>query len=234
MLISIRLFLRAGGWMVIILLIILAVIVPQFVKNQSTSRALASYGTQISAQVTGRDVQQKFSGGAWYFLDYTFAPPGRSKVYIRHQEVTADIHANSQIGSMITVVFLPQTPKVAHADPHNLGRGSWLSVGAIVIVLLSAVLLGYRAFTQAKVAFRARQNIRGRAKGVIVKRRIIRLISEVDFTQLPAGSHPTYRSFPRIFWGHKAMRDGTLVSLALSDAGAFLWEDLLLPRGYAP
>ena len=232
MLILPRLFLRAGGWMGLVLIAIAWIMLPLSIHQTFETRALKDQGVQVLGVIT--DKWQSPGSDAILAIDYTFAPEGGAPLSVSHHYVSARFWAAHPVGAAIPITYLPENPAVNAAEPSDMRHGAW--IGMLVGLALAALGLGlsFWAAHHALRAWEARRDVREVVDGVVTHRRLVRLISELEFTRLPEDAHPTHTSFPRLLWGHGWARKGTPVRLALTGNGTWLLSDLMLPKDFAP
>lgn len=231
-----RLFIRCGGWIALIPLIIGLTSTLSAITLTRNAAMLAQHGIPATATVmakriaegshTGTPERQRPSDS--YYITLRFTPDNAAEISVEHQVRAAFYHI-LDVGRTFQIRYLPDNPDIRELYEGELT--SWS--GSTQIVGLTFAVFGFAAcIWVAKTAIRAmraRENV-----GVVIETYVTHrslwppLFNRMHYRIGNGDAAKIHKTFIHPVWAYRGLKRGDKIRVAITDQGPYWAKDLFL------
>lgn len=231
-----RLFIRCGGWVALIpLLIGLMSTIGAITLNQNAAR-LATDGVPATATVVSKRIpegshtttQERQRPSDDHLITIRFAPQNAAEITAEHR-TSGPFYRAHDVGQAFTIRYLPDDPDIRELYIGQVASRSTSSQFAGMIFALTGFAASLWFARTAIRATRARENI-----GMIIETYVThRPLWPPVFNrmQYQVGTGPTakfHKTFIRPIWAYGGLKRGEKTRVAITSQGPYWAKDLFL------
>lgn len=182
----VKLFLRWGGWVAAIPLVIGLVAAFAWVQIADRSARFDDAGVEVTATVTGKRESRRMGGSGTRTTDYYVrvsystgsALEGTLDIHFAEEQVSSGFYERVSRGDKVPVRVLPDEPGTVEIEPGATSSNAlWAGVAGAVFILLGLALIGFGIRAAARA-------IRIRDSGVETEARADDIVVQGQFRTL--------------------------------------------------
>ncbi len=231
-----QLFIRCGGWIALIPLVISLSSTLGAITLASHTAQLAEYGVPATATVISKRIAEGSHAGTQerqrpadtYYITLRFTLQNAAQISAEHQ-VRAAFHRILEVGQTFHIRYLPENPDIRELYEGELA--SWSSSTRINDLAFAALgFVAYIWFAKTAIrATRARENV-----GMIIDAYVTHrslwppLFNRMQYQVGQGDTAQTHKTFVRPIWAYRGLKRGDKTRVAITSQGPYWAEDLFL------
>lgn len=230
-----QLFIRCGGWVALIPLVIGIASTLGAITLTYNAALLAQHGMPATATVMAKRIakgnqttQERQRPADSYYITLRFTPQNAVEISAEHQ-VRAAFYRILVIGQTFQIRYLPENPDIRELYEGELT--GWSSSTQIVGLAFAA--LGFAVsiwFARTAIrATRARENV-----GMIIEAYVTHrslwppLFNRMQYQVGQGDAANIHKTFIRPIWAYRGLKRGDKTRVAITDQGPYWAKDLFL------